>query len=130
MSISGQLLTAAVALCQLAIVFLSVREFIRLVSLNGDPTLNAGERSPATVAMVIQAAIFNCSILVLALPDLLKGKVSDGLALLSGAGFVVVGLSFVVTSVVTKSQLGTRQVALSAFGLLCLFLLYYLSAEG
>jgi hypothetical protein len=136
MPLPSLILLVLAAVCQFLIVFLCLREFIRLLScwiadraVQTDPVSRTAIGLPGTIAMALQAAIFNCALLVLALPDLWEGKLSDGLVLLVGAGFAAVGLSSFVTSVITKSRIASPLLGLSALGLLCLFLPYYLWAE-
>lgn len=136
MPLPGLILLALAAVCQFLIVCLCLREFSWLLSRRNAENAEANPRSqtavglPGTIAVVLQAALFNCALFVLTLPGLLQGNLQNGLLMLAGAGFAAVGLSSFVTSLSSKSRMATAQLGLSAFGLVCLFLPYYLWVEG
>ena len=109
MPVPGLILLLLAAACQLLIVYLCVRQFLRLL-----------------VATTIQAAMFNCGLFLLAVPYLLKGEVSNGLLFLAGTGFAVVGGASFVISATTKTRFATLQLGVSVLGLMCLFLPYFL----
>lgn len=125
MPVPGLILLVLAAACQLLIVYPCVRQLLKplAVWLNG---CHADAGLPGTIAWVLQAALFNCGLFLLAVPDLLKGEVSNGLLFLAGTGFAFVGVSSFVTSAVTKTTFATLQLGVSAVGLLCLFLPYFL----
>ena len=128
MPMTGMFLLVLAAVSQLLIVGAGVRKFISLVARwSGSQT---DTDLPKTIGIVLQAVMFNSALLVLTLPALLKGNMSGGLVVLAGSGFAVVGLSSFIASMLTKSQFATAQLGLSAVGLLCILLSYYLWAGG
>jgi hypothetical protein len=126
-------LLGVAAACQVLVIFICIGGFVELISCLNDsknePVASSARTViglPGVIAVVLQATVLNCGLLVLWFPEIWKSESARGGLFLAAIGFGCLALSSFATLMVFKSRVAIVQLGLSLIGLTCLFSTPYL----